>query len=140
MKTEERFYINRLTYYGVWPVFLIGITGPMIQLWADVATEPQSSPLFAGDVVGAIILTGIWFGFFWLLKLFPPYAITITTGRIQLDYVFKKRIIRCSQVSRIVNSGFLMREHEVILKDGGNIALGMVGKRALEKIEECIGV
>ena len=139
MKIKERYYVNLLAH-GLWTIFLIGITGPIIQLWEDVATEPQSSPLFVGDMIGAIIFTGIWFGFFWLLKLFPPYAISITPNKIHLDYVFRKRIIKCNQVRRIehLNRGFFIHDHEVILKSGENIAIGMVSKKALEKIEECV--
>ncbi len=136
---KEKFHANISTYYGIWVIIMIVITGAIIQLWIYVATGPKSSELFALNMVGSIIFTEGWVGFFWLLKLFPPYAISITPDKIQLDYVFRKRTIDCNQIHEIVNSGFLMREHEVILKDGENIAIGMVSKKALEKMEECAG-
>ena len=136
---REKFHTNILTYYGIWAIFLIVITGAVIQVWIYATTGPKSSELVALDVVGSIIFTGGWFGFFYLLKLFPPYAISITPGKIHLDYVFRKRTINCNQIREIVNSGFLMREHEVILKDGENIAIGMVSKKELEKMKECAG-
>ncbi len=135
---KEKFHANLLAY-GMWAIVLIVLTGAMIELWGYVTTEPKSSQLFVGDMIGAIAITATWFGFFYLLKLFPPYAISITPDKIQLDYVFRKRTINCNQIREIVNSGFLMREREVILKDGENIAIGMVSKKELEKMKECAG-
>ena len=139
MKNKKKYHVNLLAH-GIWAISVIAITGAMIELWGYVATEPKTSQLFVGDMIGAIAITATWIGFFWLLKLFPPYAISITLNKIHLDYVFRKRTINCNQVRRIehLNRGFFIYDHEVILKDEENIAIGMVSKKALEKIEECV--